>query len=171
MNTMFKRLKSFRENVLHLSQDKTASAIGITQRAYAYYELGKSEPSIRTLATLSEMGCDLTWLITGKEPNRYKEGNLQEKLELAHAELVKIADERDKWRAQVDILKEVLNKTLTNEVDSKGKTPDRRYAELRADIEMLNSVMLQLKKNFEVHEVECKIIRQAATASGVGGNR
>ncbi len=37
MNTMHIRLKSFRENVLHLSQEKTASAIGITQRAYAYY--------------------------------------------------------------------------------------------------------------------------------------
>jgi transcriptional regulator with XRE-family HTH domain len=158
MNTMHIRLKSFRENVLHLSQEKTASAIGITQRAYAYYELGKSEPSIRTLATLSELGCDLIWL---------KEGTLQEKLELAHAELVKVAEERDKSRAQVDILKEVLNKTLTNEVDSKSKTPDRRYAELRADIEMLNSVMLQIKKNFEIHEIECKIVKQAVGASGL----
>jgi transcriptional regulator with XRE-family HTH domain len=167
MNTMHIRLKSFRENVLHLSQEKTASAIGITQRAYAYYELGKSEPSIRTLATLSELGCDLIWLITGRDPNRLKEGTLQEKLELAHAELVKVAEERDKSRAQVDILKEVLNKTLTNEVDSKSKTPDRRYAELRADIEMLNSVMLQIKKNFEIHEIECKIVKQAVGASGL----
>jgi transcriptional regulator with XRE-family HTH domain len=163
---MHTRLKSFRENVLHLSQEKTASAIGITQRAYAYYELGKSEPSIRTLATLSEMGCDLTWLITGKEPNRFKEGSLQEKLELAHAELVKVAEERNQSRAQAEILKDVLNKTLTSEIDGKEKSPDRRYAELRADIEMLNSALVQLKKGFEIHEVECKILRQAAMASG-----
>jgi transcriptional regulator with XRE-family HTH domain len=167
MQNMHSRLKSFRENVMHVSQKKIATAVGVTQRAYAYYELGKSEPSRKTLAKLSDLGCDLTWLITGKEASRIKEGNLQEKLELAHAELVKLGQERDKLRAQLEVLKGVIDKTMYHEVESRSKSPDRRYSELRADIEMLNSAVFQLKKNLEVHEVECKINRHTGAAAPV----
>lgn len=38
-----------------LTQQQLSDAIGIKRSAYAYYEIGKSEPSINTLIKLSEV--------------------------------------------------------------------------------------------------------------------
>lgn len=60
-----KRLKEYRTR-LGLSQSAFAKKLGIPQSTYSKYELG-SDISTKSLATLSDLGLNLNWLILGKE--------------------------------------------------------------------------------------------------------
>lgn len=60
-----RRLKEYRTR-LGLSQSAFAKKLGIPQSTYSKYELG-SDISTKSLATLSDLGLNLNWLILGKE--------------------------------------------------------------------------------------------------------
>jgi len=60
------RLRSFRNDVLKISQSKIALLLQIKQNTYGYYETGKSNPPTKVLNSLSKLGFDMNWLITGK---------------------------------------------------------------------------------------------------------
>ena len=60
-----KRLKEYKTR-LGLSQSAFAKKLGIPQSTYSKYELG-SDISTKSLATLSDLGLNLNWLILGKE--------------------------------------------------------------------------------------------------------
>lgn len=46
------RLREIR-NYLELTQQQVADAIGVTRSTYAYYETGKTQPSIKTLLAIA----------------------------------------------------------------------------------------------------------------------
>lgn len=53
MNSFPERTKNLREK-RRIYQREVAEAIGITTRAYQFYESGRSEPSIKTLAAIAD---------------------------------------------------------------------------------------------------------------------
>lgn len=70
-----------RENLRHLrlacgyTQQAVADALGVERSTYAYYEVGKSQPSVETLAKLSRMfGVTLDQLVLPSlEPKQWPE--------------------------------------------------------------------------------------------------
>ena len=87
--TFSERLKSTRK-LRGLTQQKLADAVGIKRSAYAYYELGKCEPSLDVLKKISDvLGVSSDFLISseatlGEESNFYntkvKPGSKKKKL-------------------------------------------------------------------------------------------
>lgn len=63
--TLPERLKAFRSEVLNKSQYEIAPLLGLKQNTYAAYEVGRSEPSIKILVKIAELGCNIDWLLTG----------------------------------------------------------------------------------------------------------
>lgn len=53
METLPTRMKKLREN-RRIYQREIAEALGVTTRAYQFYESGRSEPSIKTLIAIAD---------------------------------------------------------------------------------------------------------------------
>jgi transcriptional regulator with XRE-family HTH domain len=61
------RLRLWRESS-KMTREALADAIGVSVRSLQEYEKGLSTPKGAPLRRLAELGCDPTWVITGREP-------------------------------------------------------------------------------------------------------
>ena len=69
MTTLADRLKAARES-LDKGQKDTADQLGISFRSWQDYELGKSVPGGKVFESLSRLGFNANWLLTGEGPMR-----------------------------------------------------------------------------------------------------
>lgn len=91
------RLKKFRDETLKISQEKFAELLHVkSQNAISGYERNERDPSIEQLKIIYDLGCDLNWLIGGKET--------LEKEEIAKLREKFLATERERD----DVRKEIL---------------------------------------------------------------
>lgn len=67
-----KRLQEFRKS-LGLSQKSMGEKLGLSQQTYGTYENGRAEPSNDVLGTLSMMGLNIQWYLTGKGEMKSKD--------------------------------------------------------------------------------------------------
>lgn len=63
------RLKEFRES-LDLDQRAFAELARTPFRTYQDYEHGKSPPKVAFIQRLADLGCDVTWLLTGRASSK-----------------------------------------------------------------------------------------------------
>jgi len=98
MAKVVERLKNFRAH-LNMSQKGLSVNLGISQAAYARYELGQAEPSCDTFMLLAQMGLNIHWLVTGTgdmllQTQREERGRTRDEEE--YLNLYRQLDERDK---------------------------------------------------------------------------
>jgi transcriptional regulator with XRE-family HTH domain len=96
-NSFGMRLKKFREDVLDISQKKLAELLDVeSQNAVSGYERNERSPDVDQFKKLFDLGCDLNWLIGGKEiPEREEIVNLRQRF---------LATEKDRDNVRKEIL-------------------------------------------------------------------
>jgi len=142
------RIKEFIDKNFNGNNSALAKSLGMTPQSLYRYTKGTREPSAEILTKLAELGCDINWLLLGKDGvSKVRDRSEEYKAEFSgiHAEIEELKKIVQQLQAHNYILM-CKNETLEKE----NSQIMIENSKLRGENLQLNSVNVKLEKNNKI---------------------